>query len=264
MPRTHRTLVIAAVGDGSLHRSWIAGNGRRSFDLALIYYGDRGGNFREDADYYWEKKGFKYPLIADVLDAWGDSLESYDYIWAPDDDILAMRDEIHGLFQVVREHGLLIAQPAIGSGDVSYRSLRRQGGLRLRYTRFVEVMCPVFSRDALRVVRCTFRDTISGWGIDWAWTRLVDCRRLAVVDAVGVCHTRPLGSGEAYQGFAQRGVPPTGECRRVMRKYGLRGPLTRWRRRQLKYGTARCEAIDFAGRRVIAGPPWWKRFGRAA
>src|SRR5262249_25133758 len=158
---------------------------------------------------------------------------------------------------------LAIAQPAIAAGDVSYQSLTRQPNLLLRYTRFAEVMCPIFSHAALAAVQRTFRETITGWGIDWAWTRLVDARQIAVIDAVGVHHPRGFAPGDAYRRFAQQGVSPSGERRRIMRRYGLRGPVTRIRQRQLKYGTALCAAIDLAGRHITVGPPWYKRLRRA-
>lgn len=264
MRSSHRNLIIAAVGDGSRHLSWLAGSEIRPFDLALVYYGHQPNAFREDADYYFSQPGFKYPLIADVLDQLGDRLDRYNYVWMPDDDIAATMSDVNRLFQIACDFQLPIAQPAIATGEVSYRSLRQQPEFLLRYTRFVEVMCPVFSRDAMRRVKRTFRETVSGWGIDWAWTRLVDCCRIAVIDAVGVNHTRSLGVGEAYGRFAKQGVAPADECRKTLRKYGLRGPGTHFRRRQLKFGTARCAAIDLAGRPTVAGPPWWKSFWRAA
>src|SRR5262249_3473804 len=122
----------------------------------------------------------------------------------------------------------------------------------------------LFSRAALSQVRATFRKSVSGWGIDWAWTRLVDANRIAVIDAIGIQHTRPLASGDAYRRFAQFGVSPSEERRRMMRCYKLRGPSPRLRRRQLKYGTQRCEAIDLAGNPVAVGPPWWKRLRRVS
>ncbi|MEX2171186.1 MAG: DUF707 domain-containing protein [Pirellulales bacterium] len=264
MHASHRNLIIAAIGDDSQHLSWITGSEARSFDLALVYYGDRPNAFRGEADYYFAQPGFKFPLLADALEHLGDRLDQYDYIWAPDDDLAASTEHLNRLFKIASNFQLPISQPAIAAGDVSYQVLRQQPQILLRYTGFVEVMCPLFSRDALRLVRPTFRESLSGWGLDWAWTCLVDKRRMAVIDAVGVNHTRSLGAGEAYRRFAERGITPADECRKLMHKYGLRGPRTHVRRRQLKYGTLRCEAVDLAGRPIVVGPPWWKRFGRAA
>jgi hypothetical protein len=264
MNTSRRNLIIATVGDSSQHHSWLAGSESRSFDLALLYYGNKTGAFSEHADYYFSQPGFKYPLIAGALEQLGDRINQYDFIWTPDDDIATDTSAINRLFQVSADYLLPIAQPAIAQGDASYQALRQQSDVLLRYSRFAEVMCPVFSREALLKVKTTFCKTLSGWGIDWVWTRLVDERRIAVVDAVGVDHIRPLRAGEAYRRLSEQGVSPADECRRVLSEYGLRGPATHFRRRQLKYGTIRCQAIDLLGRSVVVGPRWWRQFGRAA
>ena len=156
MPESHRNLVISAVGNASQHNSWLAGGSARTFDLALIYYGDQSATFCDVADIYLERKGFKFPLIADLLDELDHRIESYDYVWLPDDDIATTTDDVNRLFEIVRQYQLAIAQPAIAGGDVSYQSLRVQPNLLLRYTRFAEVMCPVFSRAALTTVATHF------------------------------------------------------------------------------------------------------------
>jgi hypothetical protein len=263
MDQAPRDLVIAAVGDDSQHPSWLAQPNERSFDVALVYYGKQKDRYLGEADYYSERHGFKYPLISQMLGELGSKLDRFAYVWLPDDDIRATTGDVNRLFQIARDYRLAIAQPGIDSGDVSYRALRRDPKLLLRYTGFVEVMCPLFSREALDAVRHTFADTRLGWGLDWAWTRLVDRRQLAVVDAVGVCHTRPLASGEAYKELARLGISPTDECRQAMRRYGAGGLATRLRRRALVFGTASCTAIDSLGQRLVVGPPWWKRFGKA-
>jgi hypothetical protein len=264
MKQLRKNLILASVGDDSRHPSWLSSVEPREFDLALIYYGNRIGKFRDDADHYFCATGFKYHLISDAIDQLGDSLRKYDFVWMPDDDIATSGDKINRLFAIAKQYDLEISQPAIASGDVSYRLLRQQAGFLLRYTRFVEVMCPLFSQTALQRVLSTFRENVSSWGIDWAWTRLVDERRIAVVDSVGVEHTRPLATGEAYRRFSERGVNPADECRQILKKYGLRSVRAKLHRRQVKYGTASCEAIDLSGRAVRVGPPWWRRYARAA
>jgi hypothetical protein len=264
MDHTRRNLVIATVGDDSQHPSWLAQRDDRSFDVALVYYGGQTNRYRGESDYYSERRGFKFPLISQMLDELGSELDRFDYVWLPDDDIRAATGDVNRLFQIARDYRLAIAQPGIESGDVSYRALRQQPNLLLRYTGFVEVMCPLFSRDALGAVRHTFAEVHSGWGIDWAWTRMVDRRQMAVVDGVGVRHTRPLATGSAYQELKRLGLSPTDECRQTMHRYGARGLAVRWHRRALKYGTVSCAAIDSQGRRLVVGPPWWKRLGKTA
>ena len=71
----------------------------------------------------------------------------------------------------------------------------------LRYVDFVEIMCPVFSTRALRVCRGSFRDSVSGFGLDHLWPALLGGARsrIAIIDSVGVIHTRPLGRNYVVQ-----------------------------------------------------------------
>lgn len=262
MTTPRRNLVIAAVGDDSWRHTWFMGAGRRFYDVALAYYGDQAPP--EEAEFRIARKGFKFTLLADLLDELGPRVAAYDHIWAPDDDIASSVEDINRLFEIAWAYDLPISQPAIAQGDVSYAALRRREDLLLRYTGFVEVMCPLFSREALEVVRPTFRETVSGWGIDWAWTRLVDRRRLAVIDSVGVRHMRPLDGAASHRRATKAGVSPAEECRRVLAKYGLRGPKEKWLRSDLKHGTNTCDAVDLGGRRTQVGPSFWARWSRSA
>jgi hypothetical protein len=65
-----------------------------------------------------------------------------------------------------------------------------------RYTQFVEIMCPIFSRRALQICLGTMRDTASGYGLDHLWPSLLGYPRgrIGIIDAVAAAHTRPIGN----------------------------------------------------------------------
>ena len=88
------------------------------------------------------RKGFKFELLHHVAQEHRSTLAKYDRIWCPDDDIACCTSDLNLLFDIVQRHGLQLAQPAVADGDVSYRYLLRKRGNILRYTPFVEVMCP--------------------------------------------------------------------------------------------------------------------------
>src|SRR5215213_1497735 len=120
MATMRKNLILATVGDESVHRTWLAG-GERSFDLALVYFGDQPQRYREDADYLIARKGIKYSLLHDVLqNELATALPRYDHVWMPDDDIAAGAEQINRLFRLAAEYRLAICQPAIGRGDVSF------------------------------------------------------------------------------------------------------------------------------------------------
>ena len=254
-----RNLVISPVCDDSLHRTWLSESAERQFDLALIYFGDRSGQYREDSDYYLEQHGFKFHLIDAMFRKLGARLDEYDYIWCPDDDVATTTLDINQLFSIIRRYRLSIAQPAIASGEVSYRTVQSQPGLLLRYSQFVEVMCPVFSHAALARIRPTLMVNKSAWGLDWAWTRIIPPDELAIIDAVAVHHTRPLHSGSGYDRMRALGVDPSRDLHELTAKYRI----SRRRRRKIKHGTLGARAISLDGTTIWTGPRWWQ-FWRAA
>jgi hypothetical protein len=239
-------LVLSVIGDESVHRTWLAG--KRSFDLCLVYYGATSGRFRDDADIYIEQKGIKFSLIHTLARTeLAEVLPRYDQIWLPDDDIAADTSQIHDLFAIAAKYKLAICQPAIGKGQVTYRCLAAQPQYLLRYSRFVELMCPMFSRDAFARMLPTFDSNLSGWGLDWLWPTYFGAKELAVIDAVAVDHTRPVGSGGVHSEFAKRGVSPQQEFNQIVRQLSSR------RRRYVLHcrdGYPRMRCVRREGRRA--------------
>lgn len=257
---TNRNLIISPVGDDSQHPTWLSAAGEQQFDLALIYFGSQPGRYQHDADCYLAQSGFKFHLIERMLVELGPRLEQYEYIWLPDDDVASTTHDVNRLFALAREYRLAIAQPAIRAGDTSYQVVRQQPGLLLRYTQFVEVMCPVLSRAALDRVRPTLTENKSAWGIDWAWTRLIPPTDMAIIDAVGVHHTRPLHSGAGYQRMRDAGVDPHRDLQEMTAKYGV----SRRQRKQARDDSRRVRAIALDGQLTWTGRPWWQLWRKAA
>ncbi len=215
-----RNLVISPIGQESVHTSWIDGSDARTFDLFLIHYGTRPGFGREDATYYIERKGFKFELLYSALQTHGEVLGRYANIWCPDCDVRASTRSVNRLFELFDEYHLQMAQPSIAQGEVSYQSLRQRPGVILRYTPFVEVMCPIFTRQAFWRVSPTFVENRSGWGLDLIWPRYFQPHEMAILDQVGVEHTGKLLRGESYQKLAQLGINPGQDLERAIEKFG--------------------------------------------
>ena len=242
-----KNLIIAAVGDESVHSSWLAG-GSRTFDVALVYFGDEPGRYAHQSDHYVARKGIKFSLLHDALtNELAAALPHYERVWMPDDDVAASAGQINHLFQLSEQYRLAICQPAIGRGDVSFEALRAHPGYLLRYSRFVEIMCPLFTREALRRVLPTFTANVSAWGIDWLWASMHGPEDLAVIDAVAVDHTRPLQSGGVHRRLAALGIDPDAEHRQLMAKHGIDN---RRIHKAMCRGTARLRGIRLDGRQA--------------
>ena len=246
MSPSRRNLVISPIGDESMHGSWLADRGARSFNVFLVHYGNNAGFGRDAADHYLSRKGFKWELLDHLAHEHRPVLERYDRIWCPDCDIRATTADVNELFALVERHGLRLAQPAIAAGEVTYQFLRQRSGVVLRYTPFVEVMCPLFTREAFFRVQPTFLESRSGWGLDLLWPRHFQKHEMAVVDAVGVEHTGKLFRGENYGNLDKLGINPGQELERIIARHG---GFNRRLHRKLVRGRIKLPAVWADGRR---------------
>ena len=256
-----RNLIISPIGDSSVHQTWIAGGGERTFDLLLIYYGNGDDWAKNDATHYVRRTGFKYEHLYFASEQLRDVLSGYDCFWLPDDDVALDPAAIDEMFALFREYRLQLAQPSIACGEATYRSLRQRPGTLLRYTPFVEVMCPLFTREALYRVRHTFLESRSSFGLDLVWPKYFAPREMAILDRIGVNHTRRLNSGEHYQRLAAMGIDPNRECDALLASHG--GIDWRQHKRLLK-GRQRMAAIRDPARPVSIWSklvPRWTRVG---
>ncbi len=186
--------VISAVGKESLHNNWI--DKKYNFDLHLIVYDNSYEKHARDTPYITQGQGKKFKLIYNYLILNKALIEKYDYFYIPDDDINIDSKNIKKLFGYMNEYKLAIAQPAIFNSYLTFKHTKRQIGKYLRYTNFVEIMQPCFSRKALKEVLFTFNENKSGWGIDFHWGKIVDYRKynMAIIDDIKSIHTRPVQS----------------------------------------------------------------------
>jgi len=240
MTAPNRNLVIAPVGDKSVHESWLSGPEAPKFDLYLMHFGSRPGFGRADATYYLERKGFKYGLLDHVIKQQGDLFRRYDNIWCPDDDLRVDTAGVNRLFEIFERYHLQLAQPALCKGEASYNTLRQRRGLILRYTPFVEVGAPIFSQQGFWRAAPTFTESKSGWGLDVIWPRLFRHGEMAVIDQVGVEHMSQIGKGELYENLAKLGVSAQSEFDAIVAKYG---GFDNERHLQLVNGTIRLPAV---------------------
>lgn len=215
-----RNLVISAVGDRSVHGSWIRSPAEASFDLFLVYYGDDPAWACDRARFRLRRKGFKYEHLHHLSERFASELREYERIWCPDDDVYLETTGVNRLFELFEAHRLQLAQPAIADGEYSYAALCQRREYVLRYSPYVEVMCPIFTREAFFRVRDTFLENRSGWGIDWVWPKRFARREIAILDAVGVRHTGRLGAGEHYRRLAELGIDPQADFEATVARHG--------------------------------------------
>jgi hypothetical protein len=225
-----RSLVVARVGNSSLHPCWTDGT-PRDWDLYLSPYQPLEVHPGPDVMLGDVVPGPKWSGIRTVLNTW-DGWRDYDQVWFPDDDIYANQDTIGRLFEVTRELGLDLFAPALHETSsfahfITMRNPRFYG----RRVGFVEIMVPGFSRRALELLLPTLdlSETGWGWGLDSLWPKLLGYENVGIVDALPVIHTRPVGrmrdEALAARVHAESdAILASGDCRQTHSTYGAFGP----------------------------------------
>ncbi|WP_162272805.1 DUF707 domain-containing protein [Nocardia lijiangensis] len=248
-----RNLVVLRAGDASLHEQWLAGPVPRTWDLVVSYFGDDPHRYRTGDVLRLDRKGPKWPALHHVLTVdLAESIDDYDYIWLPDDDLATDTAAVNAIFEYAARYRLSLSQPALTEDSYYTHEItlvdRR---FDLRYTNFVEIMAPCFRREFL--LRClpTFDATQTGWGLDFHWPRFVpDTSSIAIVDAVTVRHTRPVG-GPNLTAARAAGVNPWTEYHDYLVRHEISDLTTRvhrgvgaGHRRPTDEPTAICVTVD--------------------
>ena len=204
--QTRPDLVVLRAGDTSLHGTWVKdiGDDARSWDLCISSYGPDPASLLDQAEYVsHQPHQRKFQAIHDLF-CNGSPLWQYDRIWLPDDDLMVRWSDINLMFHLARKYDLDLSQPSLLPVEgcfITHGITRQQPANVLRYVNFVEIMCPIFSARALAVCHGTFRDSVSGFGLDRLWPALLGGgrTRIAIIDATGVIHTRPVGQNYDVQ-----------------------------------------------------------------
>jgi hypothetical protein len=195
-----RNLVVLRANEQSLHTSWTRDiqDLDRSWDLCISYYGEAETFPPDDFSEFacLQNRQRKFVALKALMHK-GSVLWSYDYIMFPDDDLQMRWSDLNIMFNICSEYELQLAQPSLDEDSViNYENSKQKPDFLLRFVTMVEVMAPIFSNTALRSCIHTFDLNQSGYGIDYAWTKLVDgpLTKIAVIDRVSVRHTRPTGN----------------------------------------------------------------------
>jgi hypothetical protein len=196
-------LVIATVGDTSLHKEWLSD--KPNFDLVLLYYGNDlniAKSYTQDTPYIYASKGFKFSLIKSFINDNLEWVSKYEYIWLPDDDLKIDTKSINELFSIAKKYDLYLCQPSL-LGYISHQITAPQENSLLRYTNFVEIMAPLMNLNTILKLKETFNVNYSSWGLDFIWSYLLNDPqdKIAIIDTIKMTHTKPVGNPKLYSQF---------------------------------------------------------------
>ena len=217
-----RNLVVARVGDESLHQTWIFPKEARDWDIAISYYGNVVPEADEDTLFVEKDTGAKWDSIARFICSHRSIIDDYDYICFPDDDLMLNVHTMNELFRISRTYDLYISQPALSSDSYFTHPITLHSNMfTLRYTNYIEGMAPCIRSDYLKIILPIISDNYSGWGIDRIWALYMPqpIFKAAVIDAVVVKHTRPLMTGPMYKTLAKLDVDAKSELSKVYEQF---------------------------------------------
>lgn len=189
-------VVFTSCGDRSTcHELWT--NDQRNYDIVAVYYGDRDEVFNTYSDKFdvvIRRKGSKFQNFFHMFNT-TNILDKYKYFFVLDDDIIFNTTDINQMFDFAKSHPeVQICQPAFSRpSNISHPVTKQHSACRYRYTNFVEVNTPLFTRVSVDKLARVYQDRLIGWGIDalyiWAVNDQKDvvsnsCKKFAIVDYV--------------------------------------------------------------------------------
>nr|XP_017220603.1 PREDICTED: uncharacterized protein LOC108197479 isoform X2 [Daucus carota subsp. sativus] len=201
-----------------------------NFTVLLFHYDNRTSDW--DA-YEWSKKAIHISVQKQTK--WWfakrflhpDVVAAYDYIFVWDEDLGVEHFIAEEYIKLVKKHGLEISQPGLDPNrGFTWQMTRRRGDREVHKETeerpgwcpdphlppcagFVEIMAPVFSREAWRCVwHMIQNDLVHGWGLDFAVRKCVEPahEKIGVVDAQWIVHQGIPSLGG--QGESNNGKPP--------------------------------------------------------
>lgn len=171
--------------------------GYEDFDYIICVYDDT--EFNEKIFKYCKiiyKKEYQWNFLAQYVTP--GVCKKYEYIFTWADDLDIENFSYKNFIKIMKQNKLYMAQPALT--HKSYYShiitLKDQNYKIGRFTDFVEIMAPVFSREAYPHFWKMISENFSrfGWGYDILAESLCGYKRMGIIDCETITHKKPVQS----------------------------------------------------------------------
>ena len=220
-----RYLALFRAGPDSLHPKVVSGWEDQNFHYAVSWFGAEppseefvaGAQFVDLAPQPSKTLGLEHTLATH----WP-VISEYDFVWLPDDDLMMEPADLSEFFEACSTLQLDLAQPAVRQDSyVTHAVTAVHEGFQVRFTNFVEVMAPAFSRRLLAQVRPTLHGALTAWGLDHLWRHMAPLGNIAIVDMAPVAHTRKFQEGVGYKVMEGTGLTVDDDLARTLLRYNL-------------------------------------------
>ncbi|GAB4847896.1 hypothetical protein Ancab_026956 [Ancistrocladus abbreviatus] len=183
-----------------------------NFTIMLFHYDGRASEWDE---FEWSKRAIH--VSAPKQTKWWyakrflhpDIVAPYEYIFIWDEDLGVEHFDAEEYLELVRKHGLDISQPGLEPNiGLTWQMTERRADSEVHKVTeekpgwcsdpllppcaaFIEIMAPVFSRNAWRCVwHMIQNDLVHGWGLDFALRKCVETphEKIGVIDSEWIVH----------------------------------------------------------------------------
>jgi len=223
-----RFAIYLQCGSGSVHDRWLTRT-RHHWDLIVNHYdATHVGQISCDIEFQQTGAvpGTKFTSFFTLLTKWPEVANAYDYILLLDDDIVVAEDGLEHMFDAAATHSLDLAQASLtADSPCAHPICRNPGTTGVRKVNTVEIMMPILSSRALKIGSHLFGQTVSGWGLDMVFGKLVEERlggAAAILDSVAATHTRQIDpkKGAFYTMLHDANIYSEVELTHLQRLYG--------------------------------------------
>uniref|UniRef100_A0ACD5XLH0 Uncharacterized protein n=1 Tax=Avena sativa TaxID=4498 RepID=A0ACD5XLH0_AVESA len=215
-----------------------------NFAILLFHY---DGRVSEWDEFEWSKRAIHISVLKQAKWWYAkrflhpDIVAPYEYIFIWDEDLGVDHFNAEEYIKLVKKYKLEISQPGLEPDKgLTWQMTKRRGDREVHKdteerpgwctdphlppcAAFVEIMAPVFSRDAWRCVwHMIQNDLVHGWGLDFALRKCVDPahEKIGVVDAQWIVHQVVPSLGN--QGQSENGKAPwEGVRERCRKEWGM-------------------------------------------
>jgi len=188
---TKKNMVFTSAGDNTtFHTLWTGIDA--NYDIYVIYYGENEENFesyKTCAQYIEKRKGSKFQNFYYFYTTRPEIIAQYERFFILDDDIIMHVEDINNMFKYSVKYNLTICQPSFKScGKISHKITKQDESIVVRFTNFIEVNVPLFTKAAIDSLMLAYDPSLIGWGIDYLyiWVNGIEKDNYyAVINAIG-------------------------------------------------------------------------------
>lgn len=184
--------IFLSVGDHSYFLDYCINNLIDKVDLFINFYGsdlNQYEHIKKVAKYFSEYKTTKFPALKKIYNISG--INEYSNVFVYDDDCIVDSGNLLDLIHLMNKYNIQIISPSHSTkAKYSHPIMLTHSGTHLfRYTNFIEMNFPMFSKDSLKKYMEVYDGNLYGWGNDWWYLNAINAREnnvCAIVDKICV------------------------------------------------------------------------------